>query len=158
MEIVKRRLAKLDAEHGFIFDGFPRTMHQAHALEEITPIDAVILLKVPEDILLRRITSRRTCRECGTIYNVLFLKPKVEGKCDKCGGELYQRPDEQLEPTKQRMKEHERLTEPVAEFYRERGLIKEIENNDIETPPEPIVERILQAIGYKRADETDNLG
>lgn len=147
MEIVKRRLAQTDAKKGFIFDGFPRTIPQAEALEKITSIDAVILLKVPEWISIKRITSRRTCAKCGEIYNLLFLKPKVEGKCDKCGSELVQRQDETEEGTKQRMKEFENLTAPVIYFYRKRGLVKEVENNDIETPPEPIVNKILEALG-----------
>jgi len=97
--IVRERMGKGDLKSGFILDGFPRTVPQAEALDDILgdvgmPLDLVLNLDVDDGVLIKRLTARRTCRNCGAIFNILFQPPKVEGKCDKCGGELYQRDDD----------------------------------------------------------------
>ena len=93
----------MPAGRGVILDGYPRTLQQADTLDEIVKIDVVILLMVPDWIIIERLSSRRICRNCGTVYNIRFLKPKVEGVCDKCGGPLYQRADDTPEVIKKRL-------------------------------------------------------
>ena len=94
VEVLKERLSRVPKGKGFILDGFPRTIEQAKTLEGITTLDVVLLLDVPDEIIIERLSSRRICRKCGEVYNIRFLKPKVEGVCDKCGGELYLRADD----------------------------------------------------------------
>ena len=100
VEILKQRLSGIPEGKGFILDGFPRTLEQAKTLEGITKIDVILLLEVPDQIIIERLSSRRICRNCGTVYNTRFLKPKVEGVCDKCSGPLYQRSDDNPEVIK----------------------------------------------------------
>jgi len=146
MELLKKEINKPEASNGFIFDGFPRTLDQAKDLEKITDIDTVINLNVPEKMLLDRITNRRTCKKCGTVYNLISVPPKKAGICDKCEGELYQRTDETEEMTKHRMEENDRCTNPVLEFYRNKGLVIEIVNDNPEALPNEVVERILDKL------------
>jgi adenylate kinase len=130
--IVKERLSQPDCEGGFILDGFPRTAPQADALAAALAgmgraLDAVILVDVPTDALVARLTSRRQCRECGRIYNVMGDMPSVEGVCDECGGEVYQRVDDSVETVTNRLAVYERNTEPLIEYYREKGLLRAID-------------------------------
>lgn len=127
--IVKERLAKKDCEYGFLLDGFPRTIPQAEALEKIgeeifRPIDIVINIECDESELIRRISGRRVCRTCGTPYHVDTMKPKVEGICDKCGGPLMQRKDDNQEALKIRLEHYNKETKPLLEFYEKRNLLK----------------------------------
>jgi adenylate kinase len=103
VEVLKQRLNKVPKEKGVILDGYPRTLDQAKTLEDITKIDVILLLNVPDWIIIERLSTRRICKNCGTVYNVRFLKPKVEGVCDKCGGPLYQRSDDNPEVIKRRL-------------------------------------------------------
>ena len=98
VEVLKAHLAKISKGKGFILDGYPRTLDQAKKLDAITPIDVIMQLNVPDWIIIERLSTRRICKNCGTVYNVKFLKPKVEGVCDKCGGPLYQRSDDNPKP------------------------------------------------------------
>jgi len=107
IEVLKQRLAKIPEGKGFILDGYPRTVEQAKALEKIAEIDVVILLQVPDWIIIERLSTRRICRNCGAVYNIRFLKPKVDMVCDKCGGPLYQRPDDTPDVIKKRIKVYE---------------------------------------------------
>ncbi len=127
--IVRERLAKNDCEHGFLLDGFPRTIPQAEALEKIgeeisRPIDVVINIDCDETELIRRISGRRVCKVCGTPYHVDTMKPKVEGICDKCGGPLMQRKDDNQEALKIRLEHYNKETKPLLEFYKKRNLLK----------------------------------
>ncbi len=126
--MVRIRLQQPDCQNGFILDGFPRTVHQADLLDEAlkeleNPLDRVIYLKVEDELLLQRLTARQNCKQCGEIYNRLFLPSKVEGVCDKCGGELIQRADDSLETAKSRLKVFYEQTEPLIAYYQERGLL-----------------------------------
>jgi adenylate kinase len=114
-------------EGGFILDGFPRTIEQAERLEEITDIDAVIDLKVDHELLVERLTRRRSCRECGAVYHLMFNPPKEEGKCDRCGGELYQRSDDTEETVRKRLDTYMENTLPLVEYYRSRGKLIEVD-------------------------------
>lgn len=130
--IVKERLAEPDCKKGFLLDGFPRTLAQAQALEEIMDglgrkIDHVINLKVDRSLLLARLTGRRICKSCGSTYHVIFNPPKQEGVCDKCGGELYQRSDDTEEKVGTRLDEYTSKTAPLLSYYKDKGLLREVD-------------------------------
>jgi len=130
--IVKERLQQDDCERGFLLDGFPRTIPQAEALENMLAelgrrIDHVINLKVDRNLLLARLTGRRICKSCGATYHVMFHPPKTEGVCDKCDGELYQRSDDTEEKVGTRLDEYVNKTAPLLDFYRSKGLLREVD-------------------------------
>ena len=127
--LVKERLSQPDCANGYLLDGFPRTIPQAEALETLAkeinrPIEAVLNLECDEETLIKRISGRRVCRVCGTPYHIVNVKPKVEGICDVCGGELYQRKDDNEEALKVRLQHYVQDTEPLLNFYADRGLLK----------------------------------
>jgi len=146
IQVLKEKLARDDCKKGFILDGFPRTIEQAEALDKITKIDAVILLHVPEWILVERLSSRRVCRECGDVYNILYLRPKKEGICGKCGGELHQRMDDTPKVVKDRLKVYEKQTEPLIKHYKRKLPFVEFRCEKLEVPPEVAVEEILKEL------------
>ncbi len=124
VKIVKERLEKPDCAKGFILDGFPRTTAQAEALTESgVKIDKVLSLEVDDEKIVERLSSRRECRECGAPYNVISNKPKTEGKCDKCGGELIQRADDNPDTIKNRLNVYHEQTEPIKSYYEKQGLL-----------------------------------
>lgn len=130
--IVAERLAQPDAAGGFILDGFPRTLAQADALDAALAqsgrkLDAVVLVDVPREELVSRLTARRQCRECGKIYNVDVDPPSVEGVCDVCGGEVYQRDDDTVETVGNRLDVYESQTEPLIAYYRDKGVLKAVD-------------------------------
>jgi len=127
--LVKERLAKQDCEAGFLLDGFPRTLPQAEALEDISkavgrPIDTVVNLDCDEVELIRRISGRRVCKNCGAPYHIVTKQPKVEGICDICGGPLYQRKDDNEEALRVRLQHYVHDTKPLLDFYQDKGLLK----------------------------------
>lgn len=131
VSIVKERLSKPDCANGFILDGFPRTTAQAVALTESgVKIDKVLSLEVEDDVIIERLSSRRECSKCGAPYNVISNKPKTEGKCDKCGGDLIQRADDNPETIKNRLDIYHEQTEPIKEYYEERGLLVTAQGED----------------------------
>lgn len=126
--MIRERLAQPDAAPGFILDGFPRNISQAGSLDTVlgeidAPLDAVVLLDVDFDVLLKRITGRRSCGKCGKVFNVYYLPPAAEGVCDSCGGELVQRADDNEETVSNRLKVYESQTAPLVAFYEERGKL-----------------------------------
>lgn len=124
VSIVKERLAKPDCEKGFILDGFPRTTAQAEALTESgVRIDKVLSLEVSDDVIIERLSSRRECSKCGAPYNVISNKPEKEGVCDKCGGELIQRADDNPDTIKNRLNVYHTETEPIKAYYEKLGLL-----------------------------------
>ena len=144
-EVLKQRIAKVPPSKGFILDGYPRTVEQADTLDSITGIDVVILLMVPDWIIIERLSSRRICRNCGTVYNIRFLKPRVEDVCDKCGGELYQRSDDTPEVIKNRLQVYEAQTQPILQKFREKNIPFVVAVCDkLEMPPENVVEQIVR--------------
>ena len=147
IEVLNQRLSKIPKEKGFILDGYPRTLEQAKTLEGITKIDAILLLNVPDWIIIERLSSRRICRNCGTIYNIRFLKPKVEGICDKCGGPLYQRSDDNPEVIKKRLQVYREQTSPILEYFREQKVpFVTSRTKALDAQPEPIVNRIIEEL------------
>src|SRR3990170_3897410 len=146
-EALKQRLDKVPPEKGFLLDGYPRTVEQADTLEKIVKIDVVILLMVPDWIIIERLSSRRICRNCGTVYNIRFLKPKIEGVCDKCGGQLYQRPDDTPDVIKQRLQVYEEQTQPILRHFKEKNVPFVVAHCDkLEMPPEIVVDEIVEAL------------
>lgn len=124
VKIVKERLEKPDCAKGFILDGFPRTTAQAEALTESgVKIDKVLSLEVDDEKIVERLSSRRECKECGAPYNVISNKPKTEGKCDKCGGDLIQRADDNPDTIKNRLNVYHEQTEPIKAYYEKMGLL-----------------------------------
>lgn len=130
--IVRERLGKNDCEQGFLLDGFPRTVAQVEALEDILKdlgrtIDYVINIKVDKDALMERLTGRRICKDCGATYHLVFNPPAKENVCDKCGGELYQRADDNAETVSTRLEVNLKQTEPLLNFYSEKGYLANID-------------------------------
>lgn len=129
--IVLERLAEDDAKNGFLLDGFPRTVEQAEELENIlndlgTELDAVINIEVDKDVLMKRLTGRWICRTCGKTYHEIYNPPKVPGKCDLDGGELYQRDDDKKETVEKRLNVNMKQTKPLLDFYSEKGKLHNI--------------------------------
>lgn len=129
--IVRERLSKDDCSKGFLLDGFPRTVPQAEALEDLLkelerPIDSVINIDVDQSILLERLTGRRICKQCGATYHLVFNPPAKEGVCDKCGGELYQRADDNEETVGTRLEVNLKQSKPLLSFYEEKGYLRNI--------------------------------
>lgn len=138
INIVKKRLKEKDCENGFLLDGFPRTIPQADALEEITkelnkPIDVVINLVIDQKELIDRVIGRRTCKSCGASYHLKNNPPKKQGVCDLCGSELYQRADDNEQSIKVRLDTYDKQTSPLVHYYAEKGLVKDVNAmNDID--------------------------
>lgn len=130
--IIEERLKAKDCNSGFILDGFPRTIPQAEALQPILAklgkkIDHVINIEVDSEELVRRLTGRRTCKNCGAMFHVLFQPPKKEGLCDRCGGTLYQRADDNEEAIRTRLNEYEKQTAPLVHYYRGKKTLRPIQ-------------------------------
>ena len=127
--LVKERLSQPDCAEGYILDGFPRTIPQAEALDKLTeeigrPITYVLNIDTPAEVLEERICGRRVCKVCGAPYHIVNRKPKVEGICDNCGGELMQRKDDNVDALRTRLSIYYKDTEPILEFYKAKGLLK----------------------------------
>ena len=130
--IIANRLKEDDCQKGYMLDGFPRTVAQAEALDKIlagagSGIDHVISIDVPNDELMGRLTGRRTCRQCGQGYHVMFDPPKADAVCDKCGGELYQRDDDNEQTVGNRLKVYADQTQPLIDYYQGKGLLRPID-------------------------------
>ncbi len=129
--IIRERLQKPDCKRGYILDGFPRTVVQAEALRETlagmdSSLDYVLSIEVMEEELIQRLSGRRTCKSCGEVYHIIYGPPKRDGVCDKCGGELYQRDDDKEETIKRRLRVYQAETSPLIDYYKGRGLLREI--------------------------------
>ena len=138
--IITERLAEADCAGGYILDGVPRTIAQAEALEKAGIIfDAVVSIEISDEAIMERMSGRRVCESCGASYHVVAVPPKQEGVCDNCGGALVQRKDDAPETVKARLEVYHRETEPLKDFYAQRGLLKSVEN-------QPTVEATTAAI------------
>ena len=140
IQIVAQRIAQPDCADGFILDGVPRTIAQAAALEKAgITFDDVISIEISDETIMERMSGRRVCESCGASYHMVAVPPKQEGVCDKCGGKLVQRKDDAPETVKARLEVYHKETEPLKDFYAQRGLLKPVEN-------QPSVEETSQAI------------
>ena len=129
--IVKDRIAQPDCANGFVLDGFPRTIPQAEALDNMgVKIDRVVALEVSDDKIVKRMSGRRVCESCGASYHLLYNPPKVEEKCDKCGGTLVQRKDDLPETVKARLKVYHEQTEPLKDYYKCQGKLYTVEGQE----------------------------
>lgn len=129
--IVEERLAEHDCSGGYILDGMPRTIPQAEALEQRgIAVDCALSIEISDETIIRRMSGRRTCKDCGATYHVVNMPPKAEGKCDLCGGELTIRKDDAPETVRARLEVYHRETEPLKAFYAERGKLKTVENQE----------------------------
>ena len=143
--IIGERLAQSDCAKGYILDGVPRTIGQAEAMEKAgIQIDAVVAIEISEEEILRRMSGRRVCEACGASYNMEAVPPKVDGICDYCGGKLIQRKDDTPETVKARLAVYHKETEPLVDFYSQRGLLKRVAGADTK---EATNAKILAALG-----------
>jgi adenylate kinase len=147
--IVDERISEPDCQKGFILDGFPRTIPQAQFVDRMLEakgrgMPLVVNIRVEQDLLLKRLTGRRTCSTCGEIYNVYFSPSKVEGVCDKDGGKLIHRADDNEETIRQRLVAYENQTSPLIDYYRAKNLLHDIDGN---RDPEPIAQELLEFLG-----------
>lgn len=156
-KIVKQRLQKPDCEKGFILDGYPRTIGQAEFLQRITKIDAILNLILPDEILIEKLSARRVCKKCGDIYNVADIDkeidgvhyklppmlPKVEGKCDKCGNDIYQRSDDKVDVIKNRLDVYKKQSAPLIKFYK--GKVQFVDIHVVRGP-QIMVDRIIKML------------
>lgn len=152
--MVEERIVRPDCQRGFVFDGFPRTLAQAEALDRILTVcglgsATVLHIVVPEEQLLRRLTGRRTCKACGEIYNVYDRPPKREGRCDKDGGELLHRADDREEVIRERLAAYHRQTQPLVDYYQGKGVLV---NVDGAGAPDGITRNVLELLGAARRE------
>lgn len=147
MDIMEQRLQEEDCQQGYLLDGFPRTIPQAEALKALLAklgekLDCVLELDIPRDVIIDRLTTRRTCNNCGEIYNIKSKPPRVEDVCDVCGSEIMQRDDETEEAIENRLQIYNQQTAPLVDFYRNDGLLVSVPSSDIE----PVMQAIRQRL------------
>lgn len=151
IDMVRERLAAAESDDGFVLDGFPRTVPQARALEQVLDelgqaLDVVVRMEIGEDEVLRRITGRRVCEECGAVYHVEADPPQQEGVCDQCGGDLIQREDDTEQIVRDRLSGYREQTQGVVSFYEDRGLLHDV---DAEGGADEVTERMFEVLaGY----------
>ncbi len=149
VDLVKDRLQQDDCKNGFLLDGFPRTIFQAEKLDEFLAemgqkMDIVINLKVEKDSLIKRLTGRRVCKDCGASYHIINIPPKKDGVCDTCGGELMQRKDDNIDTVENRINVYDDQTAPLIGYYKEAGSLVDF---DGEQSLDEVFDAIVQAIG-----------
>jgi adenylate kinase len=148
VRLVAERLREPDCRSGFILDGFPRTLTQADELEQMLDgtglaLESALCLQASNDVIIKRLSGRRTCKQCGSLHHLVFNPPARPGICDRCGGELYQREDDREEMIAARLRVYENQTAPLKEYYSKRGLLKEIDGVG---SVEEVGKRVLKAV------------
>lgn len=160
IEILKEKIIQPDCKNGFILDGFPRTLNQAKALESITKIDVIINLILPKKILIKKLSARRICKNCGDIYNIIninetvkgvryilpAINPTIKDQCKKCGGELIQRVDDISNVIKERLEVYDKQSKPILQYYEDKILIINIH---VTRGPEIMVNKIIEELNAK---------
>ena len=142
IEMIKERMKKADCKNGFILDGFPRTINQAEEIKD-TKIDKVVNMQASDGVIVERLSRRRVCRKCDFIYHLDFIKPNREGFCDKCSGQLYQREDDKPKAIKERLKVYKEKTEPLINYYQEKGIIADVDGSGT---PDDEFKAVLKAV------------
>jgi adenylate kinase len=149
ISMVRERLAEEDATEGFLLDGFPRTVHQAEVLDDMLVtadaggLDAVLELVVDDEEVVRRLSGRRTCRQCGHVWHLDFDPPAAHGQCDRCSGELFQRDDDSEDTIRHRLEVYADQTSPLIGYYGDRGILAGV---DAAGPVEDVTERAINAL------------
>ncbi len=143
VSLVRERLTQPDAQKGYILDGFPRTIPQAEALAGFQKLDAVVNFAIDDALVVKRLSGREICKNCGKIYHVTNMPSKVKGVCDVCGGPLYTRPDDSLESITNRLVVYRKQTEPVISYYREKGLLKDIDSSQSPEDTQKQIKKVL---------------
>jgi adenylate kinase len=148
VRLVAERLREPDCRSGFILDGFPRTLAQADELEQMLDgtglaLESALCLQASNDVIIKRLSGRRTCKQCGSLHHLVFNPPARPGICDRCGGELYQREDDREDMIAARLRVYENQTAPLKEYYSKRGLLKEIDGVG---SVEDVGKRVLKAV------------
>lgn len=154
LELLRERLAAPDAREGYILDGYPRNLDQARSLEALDPDrpEAVFEIRAGEDVVIRRLSSRRICPSCGAVFNILTMKPRREGVCDVCGTALITRDDDRPEVIVERLKTYHMKTEPLIAYYEAKGVLHKVDGNDtVEIAAAPI-KAFLDGRGRGRKD------
>ena len=154
--MIRERLSKPDTKKGFILDGFPRNISQAEALDRLlddlgSPMQLALLIDVEFNVLLQRLTGRRTCRDCGQMFNIYTSPPRIDGCCDKCGGELLHRADDNEETIANRLKVYEAQTAPLVDYYRRQGKLRTVQGTGEIEDIFANIERILASLPSKEA-------
>ena len=144
IELVKERLTQEDAQKGYILDGFPRTIPQAEALAGFSVVDKVVNFDIPDSLILERLGGRRVCRKCGHNFHMVFDKPKTEGICDHCGGEVYTRNDDKAEAIQKRLEVYRAQTAPLIDYYRDKGILVDV---DASPAVDKVVENFKRSLG-----------
>lgn len=143
LRVLQERIAEPDAKRGFILDGYPRNVPQAETLVQITSLDRVVYFEIPEAVLVERISQRRSCSQCGSVYNLLSQPPKVPSRCDRDGTELVQRPDDTEEAVRMRFEVYRKQTQPLLEHYQRQGILRSV---DAVGKVEEVESRIWEAL------------
>jgi adenylate kinase len=149
LDLIGERLAGDEYRNGFVLDGFPRTIAQAEGLDALlkrlgASLDSVLFVNVPRETIVERLSGRRTCKDCGSLYHVALAPAKEAGRCDRCGGDLYQRDDDREEMIGARLNVYEKQTAPLIDYYKKKGLLREIEGTG---EVEEVQDRIVEALG-----------
>ena len=144
--MLHQRIQEDDCQEGFILDGFPRTIPQAEKLAELSKMDLVINMDVSDDIVVRRLSSRVTCKDCGEIFNLIGQIPKNEGECDKCQGGLIRRPDDEPEVIQNRLNTYKEQTQPLINFYKNQNLVRDVTCTNIDQTAEETAQSVLDVI------------
>jgi adenylate kinase len=152
IDMIGERLQQNGANPSFMLDGFPRNVAQAEALEHWLsgrgiPLNYVVSLEVPREELIRRLSGRRTCRQCGAMYHLAFDPPRQPGVCDRCGGELFQREDDREDTIRARLEVYDRATAPLIAYYRARSVLREVDGTGSSSE---VLERIVQRLNGRR--------
>jgi len=143
IRMIEERLKKSDCKNGFILDGFPRTITQAEEIGKEIKIDKVVNIQASDEIIIDRLSKRKVCKKCGFIYHLVYIKPKKEGICDKCGSELYQRADDKPKAIKERLKVYRKETEPLIDYYRNKRILADADGSGT---PEDESKAVFEAI------------
>jgi adenylate kinase len=146
IDMLKDRIKKKDCKKGFILDGFPRTILQAQMLDAFTNIDVAVNMNVTDDVVIARNSARVTCKDCGEIFNLRHVPPKKEGTCDKCGGDVIRRKDDEPETILKRLNEYKKQSQPLVDYYKNSGILREVICTNPDQSPKETFESVLDAI------------